>query len=82
MISKWEVWRAWQKVAANKGAAGVGRGDPRGVRVAIWRDNLYKIWNRMSSGMLLSAPGEGGGDPEGRMAREPGCSAFPRSATG
>lgn len=48
-ISKWVVWEAYQKVKANKGAAGVDE-----VSIEDFekdRDaNLYKIWNRMSSG--------------------------------
>jgi RNA-directed DNA polymerase len=54
-ISKWEVWQAYQKVAANKGAAGVD-----GVSLAEFesglRGNLYKIWNRMSSGSCFPPP--------------------------
>ena len=48
-ISKWEVWEAWEKVKANKGAPGV---DDRSIEdfEADLRDNLYRIWNRMSSG--------------------------------
>ena len=48
-ISKWVVWEAFQRVKANKGAAGVDE-----VSIAEFeqdRDkNLYRIWNRMSSG--------------------------------
>lgn len=48
-ISKRAVWEAWEKVKANKGAPGVD-----GVSVEEFekdlRGNLYKIWNRMSSG--------------------------------
>jgi RNA-directed DNA polymerase len=54
-ISKWEVWQAYQKVAANKGAAGVD-----GVSLAEFesdlRGNLYKIWNRMSAGSYFPPP--------------------------
>ena len=54
-ISKWEVWQAYQKVAANKGAAGVD-----GVSLPEFesdlRGNLYKIWNRMSSGSYFPPP--------------------------
>jgi RNA-directed DNA polymerase len=48
-ISKREVWEAWEKVRANKGAAGV---DGCSVEVfeADLKNNLYRVWNRMSSG--------------------------------
>jgi RNA-directed DNA polymerase len=54
-ISKWEVWEAYKKVKANQGAAGVDAQsiedfDKRG------KDNLYKIWNRMSSGSYFPPP--------------------------
>jgi RNA-directed DNA polymerase len=54
-ISKWEVWEAWEKVKANKGAAGVD-----GCTIEEFerdlKDNLYKIWNRMSSGSYFPPP--------------------------
>jgi len=54
-ISKWEVWQAYQKVKANKGAPGVD-----GVHLAAFEtdleSNLYKIWNRMSSGSYFPPP--------------------------
>ena len=54
-ISKQEVWQAYQKVASNKGAAGVD-----GVSLAEFeadlKGNLYKIWNRMSSGSYFPPP--------------------------
>jgi RNA-directed DNA polymerase len=48
-ISKQLVWEAYRRVAANKGAAGV---DGQSVEdfEADLKNNLYKIWNRMSSG--------------------------------
>jgi RNA-directed DNA polymerase len=60
-ISKAEVWQAWEKVKANKGAPGV---DGRSIAdfEADLKNNLYKVWNRMSSGELLPACGAGGGD--------------------
>ena len=54
-ISKREVWEAYQKVKANKGAAGVD-----GVTIEAFekdlQGNLYKIWNRMSSGSYFPPP--------------------------
>lgn len=48
-ISKQEVWDAWVKVRGNKGSSGVD-----GVSVEAFekdlKNNLYKVWNRMSSG--------------------------------
>jgi len=54
-ISKWEVWEAYKRVKANRGAAGV---DEQSIAV-FERDlkgNLYKIWNRMSSGSYFPPP--------------------------
>ena len=48
-ISKWLLMQAWEKVKANRGAPGVdGLGVDRFEEQL--QDNLYKIWNRMSSG--------------------------------
>lgn len=55
VISKWEVWEAYKRVKANQGAAGV---DEQSIAV-FERDlkgNLYKIWNRMSSGSYFPSP--------------------------
>ena len=48
-ISKREVWEAYQKVKANKGAAGVDGCSIEDFEKDL-KGNLYKIWNRMSSG--------------------------------
>jgi RNA-directed DNA polymerase len=54
-ISKWVVWEAYRRVKANKGAAGVD-----GVSVEEFdkdaQNNLYKLWNRMSSGSYFPPP--------------------------
>jgi len=51
-ITKQSVWDAYERVKANGGAAGVD-----GQTIAMFeenlKDNLYKIWNRMSSGSYL-----------------------------
>ena len=54
-ISKREVWEAWEKVKANKGAPGVD-GCSIGDFEADLKNNLYKIWNRMSSGSYFPPP--------------------------
>ena len=54
-ISRRAVWEAWEKVRANKGAPGVD-----GESIADFekdlKGNLYKIWNRMSSGTYFPPP--------------------------
>jgi len=48
-ISKKVVWEAWKRVKANHGAAGVDEESIADFEKNL-KDNLYKIWNRMSSG--------------------------------
>jgi len=43
------VWEAWERVKANHGAAGVDEESIADFEKGL-KDNLYKIWNRMSSG--------------------------------
>jgi RNA-directed DNA polymerase len=54
-IPKRLVWDAYVKVRENKGAAGVD-----GVTIERFeenlKDNLYKLWNRMSSGSYFPGP--------------------------
>jgi RNA-directed DNA polymerase len=54
-ISKWQVLEAYQKVKANRGAAGVD-----GESIAKFEEdlkgNLYKLWNRLSSGSYFPPP--------------------------
>jgi RNA-directed DNA polymerase len=54
-ISKQLVWEAYQRVKANKGAAGVDRQSMTAFEQNL-RDNLYKIWNRMSAGAYFPPP--------------------------
>ena len=54
-ISKAEVWNAWIKVKGNQGAAGVD-GQSLTEFEADLKNNLYKIWNRMSSGTYSPPP--------------------------
>jgi RNA-directed DNA polymerase len=54
-ISKWIVWEAYQRVKANDGAAGVDRESIEEFERNL-KGNLYKLWNRMSSGSYFPAP--------------------------
>lgn len=54
-ISKQLVWAAYRKVAANKGAAGVDRQSIAGFEQDL-KNNLFKLWNRMSSGSYFPPP--------------------------
>src|SRR5664279_166528 len=54
-ISKWLVWDAYKKVKANKGAPGV---DGQAIEQfeQDLEDNLYRLWNRLSSGTYFPPP--------------------------
>jgi RNA-directed DNA polymerase len=54
-ISKWVVWKAFQRVKANQGAAGVDRESVTDFEKEL-KNNLYKVWNRMSSGSYFPPP--------------------------
>lgn len=54
-IPKRLVWDAWLKVRSNGGAAGVDGVSIEQFEVNV-RDNLYKLWNRMSSGSYFPGP--------------------------
>ena len=49
------VWEAYRRVAANKGAPGVDKQSLDDFESDL-RSNLYKIWNRMSSGSYFPPP--------------------------
>jgi hypothetical protein len=49
------VWDAYLKVAANKGAAGVDRQSIEEFERDL-KGNLYKLWNRLSSGNYFLHP--------------------------
>lgn len=55
IISKHLVMEAYQRVKANKGAAGVDQQSLESFELNL-KDNLYKIWNRMSSGTYFPPP--------------------------
>lgn len=54
-ISKREVWEAYKRVKANRGAAGI---DAMTIDVFDQNlsKNLYRIWNRMASGSYFAPP--------------------------
>ena len=54
-ISKQLVWDAYKKVKANRGAAGVD-GQSLASFEKDLKNNLYKLWNRMSSGSYFPPP--------------------------
>ena len=54
-ISKWEVWEAWEKVRDNEGAPGVDGCSIEDFEADL-KNNLYVIWNRMSSGSYFPPP--------------------------
>ncbi|MET8831702.1 group II intron reverse transcriptase/maturase [Streptomyces sp. NPDC004610] len=54
-ISNWEVKEAWEEVRANKGAPGVD-GQSIDDFERDLKNNLYKVWNRMSSGSYFPPP--------------------------
>ena len=54
-IAKQEVWRAYKRVKANQGGAGVDGQTIEGFEEDL-SNNLYKLWNRMSSGSYFPSP--------------------------
>ena len=54
-IPKSMVWEAYRRVAANRGAPGVDGQDLEKFEADL-ENNLYKIWNRMSSGSYFPPP--------------------------
>lgn len=54
-IPKQLVWDSYLKVKANKGAAGIDNVTIQKYEENL-KDNLYKLWNRMSSGSYFPKP--------------------------
>jgi len=54
-ISKQTVVEAYKRVKANKGAAGIDEESLADFEKNL-KDNLYKVWNRMSSGSYFPPP--------------------------
>ncbi len=57
-ISRHLVWKAYQQVKANKGAAGIDRETIQEFEKDL-KSNLYKLWNRMNSGSYFPPPVKG-----------------------
>jgi RNA-directed DNA polymerase len=55
LISEHSVLEAWKRVKANQGAAGIDEESIQDFEHKL-KDNLYRIWNRMSSGSYLPPP--------------------------
>ena len=54
-IAREVVWEGYKRVKANKGAAGVDEQSITKYEEKL-KNNLYKLWNRMSSGSYMPAP--------------------------
>ena len=72
-ISKRLVWEAYKSVKANDGAAGVDGQSIEEFETDL-KNNLYRIWNRMSSGTYFPPPV--------RAVEIPGCLQSPRPHEG
>ena len=51
-VSKRQVWEAYKRVKANRGAAGIDGQTLTGFDENV-TDNLYKLWNRLASGSYM-----------------------------
>ena len=78
VIDKRLLVEAWEKVRANNGAPGV---DAVGIGLFAerLRDNLYKLWNRMSSGSYFPGPVRGVEIPKRPWGKACVCSACRRT---
>lgn len=54
-ISKRQVWEAYKRLKANKGASGIDGQSIADFELDL-ENNLYKIWNRMGSGSYFASP--------------------------
>jgi RNA-directed DNA polymerase len=54
-IPKREIWEAFKHVKTNQGAAGVDGQSIEDFEARLG-DNLYKLWNRLSSGSYMPPP--------------------------
>ena len=62
-ISKKVVWEAYKRVKANRGVAGIDSESIEEFEKDL-KNNLYKIWNRMSSGTYFPPPVRSVGIPK------------------
>lgn len=58
LIPKELIWRAWKSVKANKGTYGIDKQSIEDFEKDL-AGNLYKLWNRMSSGTYFPPPVRG-----------------------
>ena len=74
-IPKTLIWEAWLHVKANQGAAGIDAETIEQFETKLG-DNLYKLWNRMSSGSYFPPPAfwRSGGIPRCRQSVTRRCS--------
>ena len=63
-IAKRTIWEAYQRVKANRGAAGIDE-ETISMFEQDLSKNLYKLWNRMSSGVVLPAAGQASRNSQG-----------------
>src|ERR1700756_5843812 len=69
-IPKREVWEAFKRVKANQGAAGVDQQSIADFEADL-SNNLYKLWNRLSSGSYFPPPVRRGAIPKAEGGARP-----------
>ena len=67
-IPKEAVWGAWLDVRANHGSAGIDAVSIEDFEKDL-KNDLYKLWSRMSSGSYMPPPCITGRDPEERRGQ-------------
>ena len=80
-ISKWMVWEAFERVKANKGAAGVDEQSIAEFEAGPGPESVQDLEPDVV-GLVLPAAGESGGNPQGRRHRGPGARSTDRGRTG
>ena len=69
-ITQQEVYNAYLEVKGNRGAAGVDNVTIKKYEEKL-KDNLYKLWNRMSSGSYFPQAVRGVDIPKGKGKTRP-----------